>query len=444
MNLADQLLEKGIRGAVKRGCLRVMTPTHTFEAGDGTGEPVMLRFLDAKAQWGFITDPDVRMGELFMDGRITTEPGKIYDVILLLLQDYRNRKEPAYLRAIDRLRARFGRLAQRNTIARAQSNVAHHYDLSVDLYRLFLDREMQYSCAYFETPDADIDTAQAAKQRHIAAKLMLEPGQRVLDIGCGWGGLAAFIGRTGKPASVLGISLSQEQIAYARTRAAALRAAPNVTYELEDYRKLSGTFDRIVSVGMFEHVGQRHYDAFFKTCADRLARDGVMLLHTIGSSDGPGYVTPWVTKYIFPGGSIPALSEIVSSIERARLVVSDVEVLSLHYALTLKAWRERFLARRDEALALCDERFCRMWEFYLASAEVAFRCEALVVFQLQLTASPNRAPLTRNYIAETERDLMPAAAAKPAADHSVDARSRPRPPCSAEAAAATRTPAAAM
>jgi len=278
----------------------------------------------------------------------------------------------------------------------------------VKLYRLFLDDDLQYSCAYFEHQEQPLEEAQRAKKRHIAAKLLLEPGHSVLDIGCGWGGLAFYLSQTGRAREVLGITLSDEQIAIARDRQSRLNLAGKIRFALQDYREVSGPFDRIVSVGMFEHVGVAYYDSFFGTCHKLLDDRGVMLLHTIGCSDTPGYVTPWVNKYIFPGGSIPSLSQIIPAIERARLIVGDVEVLQLHYAWTLRAWRERFLARRDEARRLYDERFCRMWEFYLAAAEVAFRCEALAVFQIQLTKKPAVTPATRGYIATRETELRAA------------------------------------
>ncbi len=406
MKLSDRILRQALAHTVKRGSLRVTTASNCeFEVGDGTGNVAPLRFHDETAQWLFLADPDVRMGELYMVGRITTLPGRIYDVIFLLLQDYRVRPAPLYLRAIDRFRDGVQRLAQRNTITRSRRNVAHHYDLDVRLYKLFLDEDLQYSCAYFETPTATIEEAQAAKKRHIAAKLLIGAGHRVLDIGCGWGGFAEYLDVTTDASKIIGISLSAEQVAFARTRKRAAASPCRMHFELADYRDIDAKFDRVVSIGMFEHVGLRHYRTFFETCARILEDDGVMLLHTIGCADGPGYLTPWVTKYIFPGGSIPALSQIVAAAEKSRLIVSDVEVLQLHYAFTLREWRQRFLARRDDALALYDERFCRMWEFYLACAEVAFRCEALVVYQVQLTKSPGATPLTRNYIAKGEEAL---------------------------------------
>ncbi len=247
--------------------------------------------------------------------------------------------------------------------------------------------------------------AQAAKRRHIAAKLCIEPGMRVLDIGSGWGGLGLYLAETAGAQSVRGITLSQEQLQIARHRAVERSLAGRVSFDLIDYRQIDETFDRIVSVGMFEHVGMPYYPAFFQSAAKMLKPDGKMLLHTIGSSDGPGFVTPWLDKYIFPGGYIPGLSEIVPAIEQAGLLITDIEVLQLHYAETLKAWRSKFMSRWSEAAHLYDERFCRMWEFYLAGSEAAFRCENLNVFQLQLSKRPAQAPTTRDYIAAREASL---------------------------------------
>jgi cyclopropane-fatty-acyl-phospholipid synthase len=292
-------------------------------------------------------------------------------------------------------------LYQRNSESRAKRNVAHHYDLDGRLYELFLDADRQYSCAYFEHPEQTIEEAQLAKKRHIAAKLLVEPGHSVLDIGSGWGGLALYLAEQ-CGAEVTGITLSDEQLAIAQKRAIQRGLAGPVSFLLQDYRAIKGQFDRIVSVGMFEHVGVGYYDTFFSKAADLLADDGVMVLHSIGSIDGPGVTNPWMTKYIFPGGYSPALSEVLPAIERAGLIVTDIEILRLHYAQTLRAWRERFVSRRAEAEALYDERFFRMWEFYLAGCEAAFRFGGLMVFQIQLAKKLDAVPLTRGYIADRE------------------------------------------
>jgi len=299
------------------------------------------------------------------------------------------------------------RWQQFNPPTRSKRNVASHYDLDRRLYSLFLDDDKQYSCAYFETPESTLDDAQLAKKRHLAAKLVLQPEQRVLDIGCGWGGLGLYLAETAG-ARVTGITLSEEQFQIANTRAEEKNLTERARFVLQDYRNTPGHFDRIVSVGMFEHVGVDYYDAFFKRCAELLDDDGVMVLHSIGRSEGPGITNPWVAKYIFPGGYIPALSEVLPAIERAGLLVNDIEILRLHYAETLKAWRERFMARRDEAERMYDERFVRMWEFYLAASEMSFRKQNSMVFQIQISKRQGIVPITRDYIAREEQRLRAA------------------------------------
>jgi cyclopropane-fatty-acyl-phospholipid synthase len=296
---------------------------------------------------------------------------------------------------------------QFNPPGRSKNNVERHYDLDGRLYSLFLDADKQYSCAYFERPDATLDDAQLAKKRHIAAKLLIEPGHRLLDIGSGWGGLGLYLAEmTG--ADVTGVTLSREQLQVSNARASEKNLTNSAKFLLEDYRDIPGPFDRLVSVGMFEHVGVDHYDTYFKRCAELLSDDGVMLLHSIGRSEGPGITNPWIAKYIFPGGYIPALSEVLPAIERAGLLVCDIEILRLHYADTLKAWRERFLARREEAVRLYDERFARMWEFYLASSEMSFRKQNVMVFQIQLTKRQDVVPMTRDYVTRQEAKLRDA------------------------------------
>jgi cyclopropane-fatty-acyl-phospholipid synthase len=269
---------------------------------------------------------------------------------------------------------------------------------------MFLDADRQYSCAYFEAPDQSLDDAQLAKKRHLAAKLLVEPGQRVLDIGSGWGGLACYLANI-CGAKVDGITLSEEQFRYSRTRAEEEGLGDRVTFHLTDYRDVADVYDRIISVGMFEHVGLRFYKQYFRKCASLLSDDGIFLLHAIGRSDGPGITNPWLARYIFPGGYIPALSEVLPAIERSKLFVTDIEILRLHYAETIKAWHRRFAARRDEVQRLYDERFCRMWEFYLASSEMAFREEGMMVFQIQLSKRQGVVPITRDYVTKREEQL---------------------------------------
>jgi len=373
----------------------------TYAFGDGTGSPLAIRFTNAGAQRAVLFDPELKFGEAYMDGTIVVEQGSIADLLgLLLSQGHRWPRNWAVLRL---LRYLFRRLQQLNLRSRARNNVAHHYDLDGRLYALFLDADQQYSCAYFENSDQSLDDAQLAKKRHLAAKLRVSRGATVLDIGSGWGGLALYLAEIAG-ARVTGITLSKEQ--YSRSESRALeRRRHDVKFELLDYRDVAGQFDRIVSVGMFEHVGVGFYEAFFNQCAKLLANDGIALLHTIGRSAPPSVTNPWIAKYIFPGGYIPALSEVLPVIERAGLIVTDVEVLQLHYAETLKSWRERFLAHRDEVLRLYDQRFLRMWEFYLACSEMAFRRGDMVVFQIQMAKQKDVIAPTRDYVGQEEARL---------------------------------------
>lgn len=404
--MLNRLLRKAFSHLVTRGSLAVTDPQgQRFVFGDGSGPPVAVRFADRGAQLAFLIDPSLRLGELFMEGRFLVEQGTIYDFLELVLRESSGEPDSLLSKAVDHVRFRLRRLTSLIGRDAAQANVAHHYDLDRRLYDLFLDADRQYSCAYFEDPAASLEAAQLGKKRHIAAKLCIRPGDRVLDIGCGWGGLALYLAGVAGAGHVTGISLSDEQLALARERAAASRDASRVDFQRLDYRDVPGRFDRIVSVGMFEHVGFASYATFFRKCRALLAEDGVLLLHTIGQSDGPDAADPWLRKYIFPGGYLPALSEMLPAIERAGLIVCDLEVLRLHYATTLRHWRDRFLARRVEAQALYDERFCRMWEYYLAMCEAAFRHQNVAVFQVQLARRQTAVPLTRDYIAARENEL---------------------------------------
>ncbi len=402
----DWLLQIALRPFLHRGNFRVITPAgRIFSFGDGTGKPVAVCFTSRAAQWGFLLDPELKFGEAYVDGTLVVEEGTIADVLHVICQN--DAGAIRWGRPLWLLRYLKRRWQQLNVRRRAKHNVAHHYDLDGRLYSLFLDADRQYSCAYFEAPEQSLDDAQVAKKRHLAAKLLVTQGQRVLDIGCGWGGLALYLAEF-CGARVTGITLSKEQHALARQRAAEKNLSQNVEIQLEDYRDMRGKFDRIVSVGMFEHVGITFYEAFFRRCAELLTDDGIILLHSIGRSEGPGITNPWVAKYIFPGGYIPALSEVLPHVERAGLLVTDIEILRLHYAETLKAWRERFLAHREEVARLYDPRFVRMWEFYLASAEMSFREHAMMVFQLQLSKRQGVVPMTRDYILHEERRLRAA------------------------------------
>ncbi|HCQ53717.1 MAG: class I SAM-dependent methyltransferase [Brevundimonas diminuta] len=360
----------------------------------GPGEPELTAVLsDMKTAVAIAANPDLALGEAFMDGTFQIEGGSVYDFLQLTTSQLALRPRSPKLTWMQRIRRG---AEQANDRLHARSNVHHHYDLTVDFYRLFLDDDLQYSCAFFETPDASLEEAQVAKKRRLIDKLLLEPGHSALDIGAGWGGLGLSMVERG--ARVTGVTLSTEQHRTANERATALGVADRADFRLQDYRDLNQTFDRIISVGMFEHVGVPNYQEYFDTVARLLDEDGVAVIHSIGRNSPPNRTQPWVRKYIFPGGYIPALSEVLPAIERAGLWVTDMEVLRLHYAETLRHWRERFLARRGEALAMYDERFCRMWEFYLAASEVAFRELGHMVFQLQLTKKQTAAPLSRDYL----------------------------------------------
>jgi cyclopropane-fatty-acyl-phospholipid synthase len=399
----DRLLRYFLGQFVRRGTMCFTTASGaTFTCGDGTGEPVAVRFTTANAERRILLDPELALGEAYMDGTFVVENGSIADALAILMDQ--PQVLPDWARPQWWLRYLARHFAQFNFRGKARTNVAHHYDLDGRLYSLFLDADRQYSCAYFDTPSATLDDAQLAKKRHLAAKLLIRPQHRLLDIGSGWGGLGLYLAEM-TDADVTGITLSSEQLQVSNARAAEKNLSQSAKFLLQDYRDVEGRFDRIVSVGMFEHVGVDFYDRFFKRCAELLKDDGVMLLHSIGRSTGPDVTSPWTTKYIFPGGYIPAVSEVIPAIERAGLLVCDVEILRLHYAETIKAWRARFAARREEAVRLYDERFARMWEFYLASSEMAFRKQNLMNFQIQLTKRQDVVPMTRDYIGNEEARL---------------------------------------
>lgn len=406
----DRLLHFFLSQFIRRGSVTFTTASGaTFTCGDGSGPPVAVRFTSTADERHLLLDPELVLGELYTDGALIMERGSIADLLAVALDQPDMVPRWAKLRWWVRYLSRHWQ--QFNPRSRSKRNVASHYDLDGRLYRLFLDADMQYSCAYFETPDTTLDDAQLAKKRHLAAKLQIKPDQRVLDIGCGWGGLGLYLAdMTG--AKVTGVTLSEEQLGVANARAGEQGLSDRAEFRLQDYRDTPGPFDRIVSVGMFEHVGVDYYDTYFKRCAELLTNDGVMVLHSIGRPEGPGITNPWIAKYIFPGGYIPALSEVLPAIERAGLLVADIEILRLHYAETLKAWRERFLARREEAAKLYDERFVRMWEFYLAASEMSFRKQNVMVFQIQLSKRQESVPLTRDYLAREEQRLRGVEAAK--------------------------------
>jgi cyclopropane-fatty-acyl-phospholipid synthase len=404
----DRLLQFLLKTFIRQGTFRVTTSRgKVLSFGDGTGQPVSVRFTSRAAEWAILLDPELKFGEAYMNGTFVVEQGSIADVLAICLGQ--KTEVPHWARPQSWLRYLRRRLDQFNPRRRARHNVAHHYDLDGRLYSLFLDADRQYSCGYFDSPEISLDDAQIAKKRHLAAKLLLGGNRRnrdlrVLDIGCGWGGLGLYLAEVAG-ADVTGITLSQEQHAIANERATEKGLAERARFNLQDYRDVAGPFDRIVSVGMFEHVGVNHYDTFFRKSAQLLADDGVMVLHSIGRSEGPNVTNPWIAKYIFPGGYIPSLSEVLPHVEKSGLLVTDMEILRLHYAETLKAWRERFLAHREEVERIYDQRFVRMWEFYLAASEMSFRENAMMVFQIQLTKRQDVVPRTRDYIAREERRL---------------------------------------
>jgi cyclopropane-fatty-acyl-phospholipid synthase len=377
--------------------------------GDGSGERVSARLTDRPVEWELALYPTLTLGEAYMNGRLVMTEGGVYDLIALLDRNVYalSRPRPLWLRVGSRWRYLTRLLHQINTLGRAKRNAASHYDHPGALYELFLDSDRQYSCGYFADPDASLEEAQLAKKRRLAAKLRLGEGLKVLDIGSGWGGLSFYLADVAR-AAVTGVTLSTEQLRVSQERARQLDLGGQVNFLLEDYRKVQGVFDRVVSVGMLEHVGVAHLRRYFTRIRELLASDGCAVVHSIGRSEGPGATNPFIAKYIFPGGYIPALSEAFAAIERSGLYVTDVEIWRLHYALTLRRWRERFMAARDKAVEFMGERFCRMWEFYLAGSESAFRHEGLTVFQVQLAKNFDATPSTRDYMFTEERRLREA------------------------------------
>jgi len=398
----NRWLDRLAARVVRYGRLQVTWSDGTVSHyGHDGGPSAHLHFRDPSAEWAVLRNPEVALGEAYMDGRIDFPGGTLLEFLLLLNKNWTEVTHIASLSLLSKIRYATRGLTQNNSMLRARRHIARHYDLDERIYRLFLDSDMQYSCAYFERPDVELEEAQWAKKRHIASKLDLKPGQNVLDIGSGWGGLGLFLAEY-FGVNVTGVTLSAEQHRVSTQRALERGLERQVRFELRDYRALDRTFDRIVSVGMFEHIGAARYEQFFRTAANLLTPDGVMLLHSIGRSEPPGATNPFIAKYIFPGGYIPAVSEVIKAVERAPLFVSDMEILRLHYAETLKAWRNRFLARRDEAAEIYDERFCRMWEFYLAGSEAAFRAGGMMVFQLHLAKNQTTLPITRDYMVAAE------------------------------------------
>ncbi len=384
---------------------------HRF--GDGAGPELGARVVDRAAERELLIDPSFYLGELYVDGRFVVTKGSLYQILELGARNLAKIEVLPWVKAIEKARVAFRDFHQINDRKRAKANIARHYDHDRRIYDLFLDADKQYSCAYFEHPGQSLEDAQRAKKRHIAAKLLVEEGATVLDIGCGFGGMALYLAGVAGAGRATGVTLSEEQLSAAQERAQTSGFAGRLDFRLQDYRDVQETFDRIVSVGMFEHVGVARYDEYFQNVRRLLKDDGVMLLHSIGRNSVPGATNAWIRKYIFPGGYIPSLSEVLPAIERAGLYVTDIEILRLHYAETLRAWRERFMSNWDKAAAIAGDRFCRMWEFYLAGSETAFRIDGHMVFQIQLAKRQDAVPLTRSYIPEREDALRRREAATP-------------------------------
>ncbi len=400
------------RLVTERGDLTVTDANGTTQRhGDGTGPAVAIKVHGYGTALRILMNPELAVGEAYVNGKLTVEQGSLYEFLQICIDNVENVGSHVFWRALQWTRNLLRYVTSFNPVKRARKNVAHHYDLSSELYALFLDRDRQYSCAYFDHPDQSLEEAQDNKKRHLAAKLLLdEPGLEILDIGSGWGGLGLYLAQVSPDSRVRGITLSTEQLTVSNVRARGLDLADRVRFELKDYRQDSQRYDRIVSVGMFEHVGAAQFRRFFGKVRELLKEDGVCVVHSIGTFDPPGSTNPWITKYIFPGGYIPSLSETLAAVEKEGLYVTDIEILRDHYAETLKNWRQRFYANRDKIRDLYDERFCRMWDFYLTSSELSFRLSTLMNFQLQLTRCKNGVPLQRDYMTDWERRHRPASA----------------------------------
>jgi len=411
-------LQSLLNSCIRRGSLTLVLPNgEQLKAGDGSGLQLTMTLTDEHAGRELFLNPELAFGELYTDGRLLVSGGSIYDVFELLGHNLDALSPPQIGRIRHALRTAFDGWRHRNSERLSRHNVHHHYDIDDRIYSLFLDSDRQYSCGYFESENESLEEAQLAKKRHIAAKLLVPQGASVLDIGSGWGGLAIYLSDVCR-AEVTGLTLSPEQLKVSERRANERKLADHVHFRLQDYRAVDHSFDRIVSVGMFEHVGARDYDTFFGVVRRNLKDDGIALVHSIGRFDGKSPTNPWFERYIFPGSHVPSLAEVLPSIEKSGLIVTDIEILRLHYADTLAAWRDRFLSHRAEAEGVLGDRFCRMWEFYLASAEAGFRYGGLMVFQIQLARKLDTVPRTRDYIGTEEirlRQLEQAMAIHPIA-----------------------------
>ncbi|MGO4437597.1 class I SAM-dependent methyltransferase [Rhizobium sp. RAF56] len=396
-----------IQKIVREGSLKLtLSSGETHILGDGSDDPVAIRFIDQEAEDAVARDPTLKLGEMYMQGRFVMEQGDIYDFLSVVKKNTTNEIFDFRMAMLLMGRVVLQQLKSRLPINRNKHNVAHHYDLSAKLFDLFLDEDWQYSCAYFEPHGISLDEAQLAKKRHIAAKLLIGSGQRILEIGSGWGGMGMYLAEAAEGIDFTGITLSEEQLKVSRGRAAKRGLSERVRFELQDYRYMGGKkFDRIVSVGMFEHVGIGNYGKFFHKVSELLDNNGVMVLHTIARPKPSFATNAFIEKYIFPGGYIPSVGEVTPPLEKAGLLIKDIEILPMHYAYTLRHWRNRFVARKAEAVALYDERFFRMWEFYLAGSEMGFRWDDLFILQVQIAKNQFAVPDNRNYIAEQEAKL---------------------------------------
>ncbi len=392
------LLQSLLRQVIKHGTLEVIDAngaSYWFKGMDGP--TVTVKFNDQKFSTWLALSPSMALGKGYMSGRYEIKNGTIYDFLEILARNIEIIGETKFHKILNKSKTLFRRFEHYNPIQKSRQNVGHHYDLSGELYKLFLDKDRQYSCAYFKSLGESLEQAQENKKAHIASKLLLKPGQRVLDIGSGWGGMGLYLAEN-FGAEVTGITLSKEQLKVSNDRAKRKKLDQISQFHLRDYRLQTGIFDRIVSVGMFEHVGLKHFKDYFAKFGDCLADDGMALLHTIGRNGEPMETDAWIRKYIFPGGYIPSLSEIVPAVENSGLMITDIEFLGLHYAETLKHWQIRFQANRVKVKDLYDEKFCRMWEYYLAASEVAFRHLDLTVFQIQMAKKREIVPITRDYL----------------------------------------------
>ena len=401
-----RFLPKIFRAAVKKGRLELLGPNGFHEVyGDGGAPDVAIRITDPSFDWKIFLNPELKAAEAYMDGGLVVERGTVHDFISLFFVNKKHfdlTPSQIFWRGIAR---KFRRLLQHNSVARARGNAAHHYDLGNAFYRLWLDEDMQYSCGYWEDGVETLEQAQVAKKRHIAAKLALKPGQRVLDIGCGWGGMALYLASVAD-VEVVGVTLAEEQLAVAKRRAEILGLSNRVEFRLQDYREVTEKFDRVVSVGMLEHVGAHLLTEYFLNVRNRLGPDGVALIHSISTKSPPGVTGPFLRKYIFPGGYSPTLSETFGAIEKSGLWTLDTEIWRVHYAKTLAEWRHRFDAVRWSAVEMYDERFAKMWEVYLSACECAFAHGSSMVFQVQLGRERDGVPLTRDYLADAKSALM--------------------------------------